>query len=156
MDKKKVAALCMLFLPWLTVPILGKKAFIRFSPAASLANLCMIILSVIANRKKWWKNKNPLTPNVPIDFTYILGAHFVATLWVFKLTYGSFPLYLLVNTIFDFINAFPFAGMWKKIGFFKFKKMSPTMYSFLTIMLAVVIYLYQSAVEKVIHNKSKI
>ncbi|WP_062050778.1 hypothetical protein [Bacillus sp. JCM 19034] len=85
MDKDKVTALSMLILPWLSVPFVGKKAFFRYFPAASLANLIMIVLSVISDKRRWWKNKNPLTPNIPIDFTYILGAHFVTTLWYLSL-----------------------------------------------------------------------
>jgi hypothetical protein len=151
MNKKMVASLSMLLLPWLTVPFLGK-SFFRFLPAATFVNLFITVLSVIANRKKWYINKNPLFPNVPIDFTYILGPHFVATLWMFKLTYGSFLKYLIANIVFDWINAFPFAGMWKRMGFFKFKKMSPSMYWCITVLLAIVIYGYQYTVEKVVRN----
>jgi hypothetical protein len=90
MSKKIIASLAMLIVPWLSIPFAGKKSLIRFFPAAIFANLCVIVLSVIANKRKWWKNKNPLFPNIPIDFTYILGAHFVTSIWVFKLTYGSY------------------------------------------------------------------
>ncbi|WP_186579476.1 hypothetical protein [Aquibacillus kalidii] len=154
MSKKKMAGLGMLILPWLSVPLLGKKSFVRFFPVANIAILIMIILSIIANSKGWWKNKNTIFPKVPIDFSYILGAHFVTTLWVFKLTFGSFPLYLITNIVLDLINAFPFAGMWKKMGFFKFKKMSPIMYWFMTVIIAIVIYYYQYVVEKVIKREA--
>lgn len=90
MDKKKTFALAMLIVPWLTVPFMGKKSFFRFLPVASFTNLFISVFSLIANKKKWWVNKNPLSPG-PIDFTYILGSYFVATLWIFKLTYGNFP-----------------------------------------------------------------
>ncbi|TCN20423.1 hypothetical protein [Mesobacillus foraminis] len=53
MNKKMVASLSMLLLPWLTVPFLGK-SFFRFLPAATFVNLFITVLSVIANRKKWY------------------------------------------------------------------------------------------------------
>ncbi|WP_121661969.1 hypothetical protein [Metabacillus litoralis] len=152
MNYKKVASLCMLILPWVSVPLLGKKSFVRYLPPATFASLSMIILSLIANRNNWWKNRNPLFPKTPIDFTYILGAHFVTTLWVFTLTFGSFPLYLITNIILDCINAFPFAGLWKRLGFFKFKRMSPSIYWLITVLLAIFLYFYQHTLEKVVFN----
>ncbi len=152
MNRKKVYAWSMLVLPWLSAPFLGRQTFIRFLPSAIFANLNMIILSIIANKKKWWINKNTLTPKTPVDFSYILGVHFMTTLWVFKLTFGSFPLYLITNIVIDIINAFPFAGMWEKLGFFKFKRMSPTEYCGLTIFLAIILYIYQFRLEKVINK----
>ena len=47
-------------------------------------------------------NKSPLSPGF-VDFTYILGAFFVVTLWVFKLTYANFPKYLIANMVIDAI-----------------------------------------------------
>ncbi|MGN7467844.1 hypothetical protein ACTHO5_25795 [Cytobacillus praedii] len=58
---------------------MGKNSFFRFLPVASFTNLFISLLSVIANKKKWWINKNPLSPGL-VDFTYILGPFFVATL----------------------------------------------------------------------------
>lgn len=52
MNYKKAAALSMLIIPWFTVPFLSNKSFVRFLPVASFAYLSIIVLSVIANRKK--------------------------------------------------------------------------------------------------------
>ncbi|QJX81338.1 hypothetical protein [Priestia megaterium] len=152
MNRKKLPSYIMLFLPWLTIPFVGKKSFIRFASTASLANLFIILLSIIARRKRWWKNKNPMFPNGP-DFSYILGPHFVTTLWVFKLTYGSFPKYLITNIVLDWINTFFLARIWERYGFFKFKKVSSNIYWGINIILAIILYGYHYTLEKVINNK---
>jgi len=152
-SKRKMTISLMVFiLPWLTVPFIGKKSFVRFLPVAMFANLFISIFTIIANQKNWFKNKSPLTPRTPIDFTYILGAHFVATLWIFKLTYGSFLKFLLTNIALDWVNIFPFGGALKKEGIFKLKKMSPSIYWVMTVLLAVVLYGYQYMIENAIRN----
>lgn len=151
MDKKKTFALAMLIVPWLTVPFMGKKSFFRFLPVASFTNLFISVFSLIANKKKWWVNKNPLSPG-PIDFTYILGSYFVATLWIFKLTYGNFPKYLITNIVLDGISSYPFSQLWEVAGVFKFKKMNHTIWYFICVSLAIIIYGYQFIVEKSINK----
>ncbi|MED1205320.1 hypothetical protein [Heyndrickxia acidicola] len=146
-NKKKSFSTAMLIIPWLTVPFIGKTAFFRFLPVASFVNLFISILSLIANRKNWWKNKNPLSPG-PIDFSYILGPFYVATLWIFKLSYGNFPKYLLLNILLDFINAFPLGQIWERMGIFKFKKMKHVTWYLICVLLSIIIYAYQYTVEK--------
>ncbi|MED3727802.1 hypothetical protein HPB58_10980 [Priestia filamentosa] len=150
-SRKKTFSLAMIIIPWLTVPFMGKKAFFRFLPVASFINLFLSLLSLKANKRRWWMNKNPLSPG-SVDFSYILGPYYVATLWIFKLTYGNFPKYLLTNMILDFINAFPFASIWEKVGIFKFQKMKHLTWYFICVCLAVLIYGYQYLVERAIRQ----
>jgi hypothetical protein len=150
-NQKKLFSLAMIIIPWLTVPLMGKKAFFRFLPVASFINLFLSVLSLTANKKKWWMNKNPLSPG-SVDFSYILGPYYVVTLWIFKLTYGNFPKYLMTNMALDFINAFPFASVWEKVGIFKFQKMKHTTWYFICVGLAIFIYGYQYLVEQSIRK----
>ncbi|WP_053437458.1 hypothetical protein [Sporosarcina globispora] len=78
-NRKITFSLAMVLFPWLTVPFMGKSSFFRFLPVACFTNLFISLLSVIANKKNWWVNKNPLSPGL-VDFSYILGPFFVATL----------------------------------------------------------------------------
>lgn len=151
-NKKKAFSLAMLIIPWLTVPFMGKISFFRFLPVASFINLFISVLSLISNKKKWWRNKNPLSPG-SIDFSYILGPYFVATLWIFKLTYGNFPKYLITNIVLDSINAFPFASFWERVGIFKFEKMKHITWYFISVCLAILIYGYQYMAEQSIRQK---
>ena len=144
---KMAFSLATLILPWLTVPFMGKRSFFRFLPVASFVNLSISVFSLFCNRKKWWVTKNPLSPG-PIDFTYILGPYFVATLWIFKLTFGNFPRYLITNMVLDLINAFPMPYIGNKVGVVKFIKMKNTTWYFICVFLAIIIYGFQYAVEK--------
>jgi hypothetical protein len=152
-DKKIVFSLAMIIIPWLSVPFMGKNSFFRFLPVACFTDLSISLFSVFGNKKKWWVNKNPLSPGL-VDFTYILGPFFVATLWIFKLTYGKFPKYLITNIVLDVINAYPFAQIWENIGIFKLKKMTHTIWYFLCVGFAIVIYGFQYIIEKSIRKAS--
>ncbi|MDN3020165.1 hypothetical protein PH210_28895 [Paenibacillus sp. BSR1-1] len=154
-NKKKAFSLAMLIIPWLTVPFMGKNSFFRFLPVASFTNLFISVFSLIANKKKWWITRNPLSPGF-VDFTYILGPYFVATLWIFKLTYGNFPKYLITNIVLNIIDAFPFAFIWEEVGIFKFKKMKHITWYFVCVFLAILIYGYQYIVEKTIRQTNRL
>ncbi|WHY67092.1 hypothetical protein [Neobacillus sp. SuZ13] len=150
--KTKVAfSLATLILPWLTVPFMGKRSFFRFLPVASFVNLVLSVFNLICYRKKWWVTKNPISPG-PIDFTYILGPYFVATLWIFKLTFGNFPKYLLTNMVLDVINAFPLPYIGKKFGIVNFIKMKHSTWYFICVFLAIIIYGFQYVVEQSIRK----
>jgi len=152
-NKKMVFSLATLILPWLTVPFMGKRSFLRFLPVASFVNLLLSVFSLICYRKKWWRTNNPLSPG-PIDFTYILGPYYVATLWIFKLTYGNFAKYLTTNMVLDLINAFPLPKIGKKFGIVKFIKMKHTTWYFICVFLSIVIYGFQYTVEHSIKQAS--
>ena len=155
MNKKKAFSLAMIIIPWLSVLFMDKKSFVRYLPVASFINLFISVFSVIGNKRRWWINKNPLSPG-NVDFSYILGPYFVATLWIFKLTYGNFPKYLVTNAIANIINAFLLGSMWEKFDIFKFKKINHTIWYFICVLLSICIYGYQYIVEKTITNENKI
>lgn len=152
-NKKMAFALSLVILPWLSVPFMGKNSFFRFLPVACFTNLVISVLSVFANKKKWWITKNPLSPGL-VDFTYILGPFFVATLWIFKLTYGKFSKYLITNIVLDVINAYPLAQIGENLGLFKLKKINHTIWYFFCVGFAIVIYGFQYMIEKTIRKAS--
>ncbi|MGM7723667.1 hypothetical protein [Metabacillus sp. Hm71] len=152
-NTKIAFSLATLILPWLTVPFMGKRNFFRFLPVASFINLFLSVFSLICTKKKWWKTNNPISPG-PIDFTYILGPYFVATLWIFRLTYGNFPKYLITNMVLDLINAYPMPYIGHKFGVVKFIKMTHTAWYFINVSLAIIIYGFQYVVEQSITKAS--
>jgi len=52
----------MIIIPWLSILFMDKKSLIRYLPVASFINLFISVFSVIANKRKWWINKNPFSP----------------------------------------------------------------------------------------------
>jgi hypothetical protein len=149
-NKKKVLSLFILIGPWLTIPLIGKSPFIRFLPATTFVNLFISLFSVIADRKKFWKVKNPIFRYTAVDFSYLLGLFFITTIWAFKLTYGNFKKYLTLNVIIDYLLSFPIVKFFTKVGIFEFKKMRPFHFFCFSVILAIIIYWYQWIVEQAI------
>ncbi len=122
----------------------------RFLPATTFVNLIIALFSVVADRKRFWKIKNPIFPYTAVDYSYLLGLFFVTTIWVFKLTYGNFKKYLALNIVLDYLLSFPIAKFFTKVGVFEFKKLRPIHFFSFSVFLAIIIYWYQYLIEKVI------
>lgn len=154
-NKRKVLSFCILVVPWLTAPMIGKNTLIRFFPVATFIGYIFSFLSEIADRKRWWKVKNALFPGYRLDFSYLIGIFFITTIWVFKLAYKNFFKYLFINMVFDYLFVFHVVKFFTKVGVFEFKKMRPKHFYVLSIVTAIIIYFYQMLVEKIIVKESK-
>jgi hypothetical protein len=154
-DKKRALSFCTLVLPWITTPLIGKNSFIRFLPAVTLIGYVFGILSDIADKRKWWKVRNGLFPGYRLDFSYLLGFFFITTIWVLKLGYKNFLKYLLINVVIDYIFVFHIVKFFTKVGVFEFKKMRPKHFYILSVGSAIIIYLYQLLVERIIVKEVK-
>lgn len=153
-DKRKALSFCTLVIPWLSTPLMGKKSFVRFLPVATFVGYVFSFLSEIADRNKWWKVKNALFPKYRLDFSYLLGLFFIVTIWIFKLTYRNFFKYLITNIVVDYFFIFYIVKFFTKVGVFEFKKMRPKHFYILSVVTAIVIYFYQSIVERTIVNEN--
>ncbi|MDR4949799.1 hypothetical protein [Neobacillus cucumis] len=154
-NKRKALSFCTLFIPWLTIPLIGKNTFIRFMPVATFVGYIFGFLSETADNKKWWKVKNGLFPNYRLDVSYLLGLYLITTIWVFKLTFGNFFKYLTLNIIIDAIFSFSIVKFFTKVGVFEFRKMRPKHFYILSVSMAIIIYWYQLIVERVISKEAK-
>ncbi|MGJ7922114.1 hypothetical protein [Neobacillus sp. LXY-4] len=153
-DKRKALSFCILVVPWLTSPLLGKNSFVRFLPVATFVGYIFSFLSEIADEKKWWKVKNALFPNFRLDFSYLLGLFFITTIWIFKLTFNNFFKYLFTNMAFDYFFVFHVVKFFTKVGVFEFKKMRPKHFYVLSVVTAIIIYFYQRLVERTIVHEN--
>ncbi|PLS08602.1 hypothetical protein [Neobacillus cucumis] len=156
MDKRKALSFCTLVIPWLTAPLIGINSLIRYLPVATFIGYFFGFFSELADNKKWWKVKNALFPRFRLDVSYLLGLYFIVTIWAFKLTFGNFFKYLSLNIVIDYIFSFPIIKFFTKVGVFEFKKMRPKHFFIMSVFIAIVIYFYQSMVEKVIVKESKV
>lgn len=147
MDKKRLFNTVVLIIPWLSVFFIRKKSFFRFLPTATFISLIMVLFSTLGQKRKWWVSSGTLIKGVPIDFSYILGPYFIGTIWILKSTYGNFTKYLITNAVIDFISAYPIMMLLRKVGLIKVKKLSYTMWYFISITMALLTYGYQMLVE---------
>ncbi|WP_335871997.1 hypothetical protein [Bacillus sp. 2205SS5-2] len=156
MNSKKLLSLSILLIPWFTVPLIGRKTFTRYLPATTFVNLIISLVSVIAEKKKLWRVKNPIFAYTAVDFSFLLGLYFITTIWVFKLSYGNFKLYLVLNVLLDYILSFPLVRFFTKVGVFEFKKMRPKHFFTFSVFLAILIYWYQNIIENTIRSQDGI
>lgn len=89
--------------------------------------------------------------NVP----WVYSGYLVATIWIFKFTYGRFMVYLVVNVLLDSAYIYLWYPFQQKIGMAS-GELSP--HTTLAIMIAVALIIYQFQVwyEKDQHHYSKI
>lgn len=141
--KEKWKMYMLLIMPWLSVIKLGKFSFIRYLPTIIFSDLVIALISELSRELKWWKVKNPIFPKLATDVSFVFGPFTILNLWIFKLTYKRFWLYLLTNIIADYLFAYPLTTLAEKLGVYKMVKMSRKQLFILSIVVAIINYLYQ-------------
>ncbi|MCH1624417.1 hypothetical protein [Fredinandcohnia quinoae] len=134
----------ILVLPWLTVKKLGKNSLLRFLPTIVFSDLVIALISELSQKLKWWKVKNPLFPKLATDVSFVFGPFTIINLWIFKLTFKRFWLYLLTNIFADYLFAYPLTTFAEKLRIYKMGRMSRKQLFLLSLAVAVLNYLYQS------------
>lgn len=98
MKSSKLFYITLLILPWLTVPFLGRDSFKKYFPAAIFMCTFTKGLDLFGEKKKWWRVYKGIQP-LNSDNFFNFGPYLVTCLWILKLTFGKFPLYLISNLI---------------------------------------------------------
>lgn len=142
----------MILLSWLTLPFLGWKNIKRFTPSTLFISFVIMIESKIAEKRRWWVIYVKLFPNLIGETPLIIGPFFAGSLWILKLTYGKFPLYFLLNLLFDTFFVYPFYSIGKRIGFFSLINMKRYQLLLLFLWKSLLMYGAQLLVE---HKKPK-
>lgn len=134
--------LAVFVLSWLTLLFMKKADIKRFMPVGLFATVTSAIILEAGITFGWWVYPVKLYPlqNVP----YLYGPIPVATMWLFKYTYGRFWLYIgadfLLNLFYTLVFENHFLG---NRGVIQFQNVSPMLDVFMTSALGVIIYAYQ-------------
>lgn len=157
MKNQKLFLIVLLVVPWLTVPFLGKKAFRRFLPTAIFMATFTKALDFYGEKKNWWKFYSGVGPFNSMNFMNF-GPYLVTSLWVLKITFGKFPLYLFTNTILH--TSFIFGGLKyvKDFRIFTLENLSKFKYLLIDLVRALILYTFQyitepTPIKKTIFNK---
>ncbi|WP_210608528.1 hypothetical protein [Priestia flexa] len=110
----------MIVLSWLTVPFLGAKYIEKYKYAVGFISVFIFIESFVAKKFKWWSFPRPPLRYLTGEMALVLGPFIPGSLWIMKLTYGRFGLYMLLNLIADWLFIYPFQAMTKKLKMFRF------------------------------------
>lgn len=151
MKHAKLFYLGILILPWLSVPFLGKKALKKHLPAAIFISVFTKILDTFGEKKRWWRFYKGIPPLDSMNF-FNFGPYIVTSLWILKMTYGKFFLYLISNNILHFF--FNLIGL-KLVDYFKIftlVRLTKIKYFFINLMRALLLYGFQIMWEQNRHK----
>ena len=117
----------MLFVPLLTLFLMKRDDVKRFAPVGIFAALTGTLIGEIGGTLQFWGIGETVFPfgNTP---TFGYGAIPVASMWVFKLTYGRFWTYVVTNAILDLGLAYVIFPWLVSIGVFTFLRSSLIVY----------------------------
>jgi hypothetical protein len=146
MKNPKVFMIALLVVPWLTLPLLGRKAFKRFLPTAIFMCTFTKALDFYGEKKNWWKFYNGIGPFDSMNFMNF-GAYLVTSLWVLKLTFGKLPLFIISNTLLHV--TFIFGGLKFVDGFkiFSLEQLTKFQYLVLSFFRCLILYAFQYITE---------
>ena len=143
MKNSKLFYIALLILPWLTVPFLGRNSFKKYLPAAIFMGTVTTALDLFGEKKKWWRFYKEIPPLKSMNL-FNWGPYFVSSLWMLKVAYGKFPLYIISNTILHI--CFVYLGGIKLVNYFKIftlEKLTKFQYLAIDFLRALLLYAFQ-------------
>ncbi|MEH7237771.1 hypothetical protein [Bacillus sp. JJ1562] len=148
MKYKKILLLFMMILSWLTVPLMKKKEIKRYFLAAVFMSLVTMFENIIAKKRTWWWWNVKLHPKLSGSFPFVWGPFMIGSLWILKLTYGKFYLYMILNLIVDSIFTFVLVEKWlTKWGIASLVRMKKYQLSLLLFIDSLLLYGFQYLIE---------
>jgi hypothetical protein len=92
-------------LAWLSTLFLKREEMRRYMPVALFCSLAFAFIFEMGISLQWWAVTESSFPliNIPV---FIYGPYLIATIWIFKYTYGRFWLYLVTNIVLDYVLVF--------------------------------------------------
>ncbi|MCM3117995.1 hypothetical protein M3610_22390 [Neobacillus sp. MER 74] len=154
MKNSKFIYIALLILPWLTVPLLGRKSFKKYLPAAVFMSTFTKALDLFGEKKKWWRFYKGIPPLDSMNF-FNFGPYLVTSLWVLKITFGKFLLYFISNIILHICFIY-FGGLKivKRYKIFELKKLTKFQYLIIDLLRALILYSFHSLIN-ISHNTKK-
>jgi hypothetical protein len=152
--KLKFYIFLLFFLPWLSLPLLGKRTIKKFLPGALFMGCYVTLEGMLAEKRKWWWFPFRIKPNVLGELPLIWGPFFIGSFWILKYTYKKFNLYLLVNIVVDSLFTYFILDIFKKFGYVTLVRLSRFQLSIVFLIKSFVMYGFQVFYDKVIRGVS--
>jgi len=137
----------LLILPWLTVPLLRRKSFQKYLPAAIFMSTFTKAIDLYGEKKKWWQFYKGIPPLDSMDF-FNFGPYLITSLWMLKMNYGKTLQYFILNIILHIF--FIYLGglkLVKQYKIFNLKKINKTQYLIIDFLRASLLYGFQYLVN---------
>jgi MFS superfamily sulfate permease-like transporter len=132
---------------WFTLFFIGKKHLKRFLPVALFVTVINTIIYQAAYHYNWWREMALFEWDKFANIPWVYSSYLVATIWIFRFTYGRFIIYMITNLLLDGGYIYVWYPIQQKLGMAS-GEMSP--HTTLAIMtgVSVIIYLFQVWYEK--------
>lgn len=153
MRKPKFLLLIMMIIPWFTLPLLGSKALKRYLPAAVFICVLTEFQHSLAEKLGWWRFYSTVRGRVRPSLFFTFGPELFAALWFLKASFGRFPLYLLINSIGQFLFAYPIMTLLKKQGVSTLLRLAHFQFFLLLSFKGFLLYSFQLGKEKLFPKK---
>jgi hypothetical protein len=153
MKKSKLFYMILLFLPWVSVLFLGRNSFKKYLPAAIFISTFTKAIDLFDEKRKWWHFYRGVSHLDSMNF-FNLGPYLVTSLWMLKMTFGKFPLYIISNLILHI--CFIFFGGLKLVDRYKIftlDKLSKVQYLAIDCLRALLLYGFQLVTNFSSHTK---
>ncbi|MED3574815.1 hypothetical protein ACTHO0_09455 [Cytobacillus praedii] len=147
MRQNKLIMLLIMILPWLTIPLIGKKSIKRYLSAGIFISIIVTIESFIAKKRRWWWFHVKIHPNIQGEFPLIWGPFLIGSLWILKLTYRNFYRYIILNLIIDTFFTYAFVNFLQYKGIGTLGRLKKIQLSLLFFFKSLLLYGFQTVKE---------
>jgi hypothetical protein len=147
--KKKLFNVSIILFPWLSLLLIGKRNFKRYSFAGVFIVIFEIINHLYGHKRKWWKFYDKPKSFIKDELPFSVGPYMPLSLWLLKLSYGNFKKYVLLNVIADGLFAFIFMDILKKLKIIRLNKLSRFQFFLYIHYKAYLLYGVQYMVERI-------
>lgn len=143
----------MFLLPIASLVLIGDKTLRRFLPVALFVTVVNTLFYQAAYHYNWWRESGLFEWDKVANVAWVYSAYLVATIWIFKFTYGKFIVYLITNLILDGVYIYLWYPIQQKLGMAS-GELSPHITYLMMIGVALLIYVFQIWYEKdLLRNK---
>jgi hypothetical protein len=148
---KQIIPWSLFIFPLLSLIFLERSVIRRFMPVALFVTVINTLFYQAAYHYNWWKEPGIFGWDNVANVQWVYSAYLVATIWIFKFTYGRFWRYLIVNIVLDGIYIFVWYPVQTNLGMAS-GTMPGYMQYIIMIFLSLLIYVYQMWQEGEIFN----
>ena len=155
-NKSKLYILVVLLISWLSLLFVGKESIKKYLPASIFMSSLVFAENVMAEKLKWWTIPIKLVPNVNGVLPFVLGSFLTGSIWILKLTYRNFFLYLIVNIVVDSFFTYPFYTFFRRLGVWRLIRLSQFQLSLLFFYKSLLMYAFQRYIVEPIRTRDDV
>ncbi|MCM3727764.1 hypothetical protein M3226_19060 [Neobacillus cucumis] len=147
--RHKVFNLSIILIPWLSLLLIGKRSFKRYSLAGVFIVIFEIINHLYGHKRKFWKFYDKRRSFFKDELPFSVGPYMPFSMWLLKYSYGNFKKFVLLNVISDGLFAFLFIDILKKFKIISLNRLSHFQFFIYLHYKAYLLYGIQYLIEKI-------